>query len=152
MHPEPGSGGHSDPPAYSSSQRKRPPASVGTRKPLDFDIPESVIQRLAGGRRANRRRLTAVKGPKRESLDPVVQRALERVEEKYSGKAEELRSLLADRYLEEAEAVTARLNKKALPELTRALLAVDGVYEQLLIRAIEAVGGETAHADTYTTG
>jgi hypothetical protein len=113
------------------------------RKPLSFEIPAAVIDRLAGGRRGLLRRLTTVKaGPPRESLDPVVQRALESIEADVRTYKTENEAWLADNYLDDTEAVTASLNRRALPALTRALLGAEGVYELLLVQAFRRLDGD----------
>jgi len=68
---------------------------------------------------------------------------LEKLQEKYRETGNKARDRLSELYLDDVEAVTARLNKQALPRITRFLLSVDGVYETMLLEAIESgVGRE----------
>jgi hypothetical protein len=130
--------------------RRRPVARERDRAPVEptsrlrFEIPDEVIERLASRDRTAFRRLTEIKGPRVESLDPVVQRALEDTVRKYRRTGAEAREVLSSKWLNDAEAVTANLNKRALPVTTRLLLSQPGVYETLLLRAIEeGVGRES---------
>jgi hypothetical protein len=153
--PEPTMSTESAHPAHeakpATAKPSRPPVNVGTRQPLRFTIPPGIIDRLARGRGRTLRRLTPIKsGSPRESLDPVVQRALEDLETKYTKSKKDNEEYLADNYLEEAEAVTASLNRHALPAMTRALLAADGVYEHFLVAAVRRVVEEPGSPTTHT--
>jgi len=111
---------------------------VERRDALDFVIDDETIDRLTGRDRTRLRRLTAVKGVRLDGLDPVVLRALEDVkhDKRFAGKGEAARKRLSGQYLDDAEAVTERLNRQALPRTTRLILAAGDVYPVLLVDAI----------------
>jgi len=112
----------------------------GARDPLDFELDDAVIRRITGRDTARLRRLTPVRAVRREGLDPVVLGALDRLDAKYRALEDrsDARRVLAAGYLNEVEAVTRSLNAQSLPRTTRLLLGVDGLYETLLLRAIQA--------------
>jgi hypothetical protein len=118
---------------------------VRQRRQLDdFHLDPNVIDQLTGRDKARFRRLTPIKGVTDETLDPIVVNALAQLEAKYRPRLESTRKKLAEKYLDAAEDVTARHNRQALPRTTRILLATDGVYEALLLKALEDGVGQQA--------
>jgi hypothetical protein len=121
-------------------------AETAPRRTLDdFQLDPGVIEELTGRAKARFRGLTRIRGLSGEIVDPIVETALAKLRDKYSKGLDAKRKKLAEKYLDAAEAVTARLNRQALPRTTRLLLAVEGVYETLLLKAIQE--GVGRHAD-----
>jgi hypothetical protein len=121
------------------------------RDPLDFELDDAVIRRLTGRDTTRLRRLTAVRAPRRDGLDAEVLGVLDALDAKYRAREQKMdaRRILSTRYLNEAEAVTRSLNSQSLPKTTRLLLAVDGLYETLLLQAIRSGVGATVEGDVH---
>ena len=110
----------------------------------DWELDPDDIGEISGRGNARLRQLTPIRGLSGESLDPVVEDALRDIRrdliellKKEELTIDDLRYQLASHYLNETEKVTSRLNRQALPRSTRMLLAVDGMYEYLLLTALK---------------
>lgn len=127
------------PRADPGARAKRDNGAPG-RDPLDFDLDDAVIRRITGRDTTRLRRLSPVRAVRRDGLDPTVLGALDRLDAKYRALEDrsDARRVLSASYLNEVEAVTRSLNAQSLPRTTRLLLGVDGLYETLLLRAIQA--------------
>ena len=134
---------------FPADKPKRPNGKV-PRSALDFRISEDEIDRLARREGTRMRGLTAIRKLAATPMDPIVLDALEAVRSKFVGdRADANRKTIATRYLDRAEKVTESLNRKSLSRTTRLLLGVDGLYEELLLRAIdnlEKANGQDVHA------
>lgn len=132
---------------------KSHPKGYAHSKLDEWKLDPEDIGEISGRGNARLRQLTPIRGLSGEPLDPVVEDALRDVRlflvEELKKKRETIdgiRSQLASHYLNVTEKVTARLNRQALPRATRMLLAIDGMYEFLLLTALKS-GVGTAPAD-----
>jgi hypothetical protein len=120
----------------------------------EWDLDPEDIGEISGRGNARLRQLTPVRGLSGEPLDPVVEDALRDVRrqlvedlKKNGTTIDKIRTQLASHYLNATEKVTARLNRQALPRTTRMLLAIDGMYEFLLLTALKGGVGTTPADD-----
>jgi hypothetical protein len=124
----------------------------------DWDLDADDIGEISGRGNARLRQLTPIRGLSGEALDPVVEDALRDVRrelvellKKHDKTIDDVRRELASHYLNVTEKVTSRLNRQALPRATRTLLAIDGMYEHLLLSALKRGIGTTPPHDSTDT-